>query len=296
MFVIQSLRLPKNLLYLAETTVLQKKMTILYIGLILVGVYFAVLILLYFIQERFLFHPEVLPLEFKFDYSLPFEELFFDTEEGARINGLWFKVPHAKGVVLYFKGNSRSIKGWAKFARDFTGKGYDLLMFDYRGFGKSRGRRTEESMYHDSLYVYHWVKSHYPEDNIIVYGRSMGSGFAAHVASVHNPQMLILDAPYYSFLQLARRYMPILPVQAILKYQIRTDIFLENVRCPIYVFHGTKDRTVPFLSGVRLVRLAGKRGTLITIRGGGHNNLRDFPRYHEYLYYILGALPQYVRR
>ena len=97
-------------------------------------------------------------------------------EDGGSINGIHFKVPNSKGVVYYFKGNSRSIKGWGKFARDFVSKGYDFFMVDYRGFGKSRGRRTEAILYSDAQHVYKWLTKHYDEEQIIIYGRSMGSG------------------------------------------------------------------------------------------------------------------------
>lgn len=245
----------------------------------------------YLVQHWFFFHPEKLPMYFKFDYSVPFEELFFDTAPGVSINGLIFRVPNSRGVVYYFHGNTRSIKGWAKFSKDFTSKGYDVMMIDYRGFGKSRGKRTEEGLFHDAQYGYDWLQERYGENHIIVYGRSLGSGFAAKVASDNHPKLLILDAPYYSMLDLVAYYLPFLPVKRLLRYRIRTDKFLEKIDCPVYIFHGTRDLTVPYTSGLRLAKLLGERGHLITIRGGGHNNLRDFPLYHQQLYDVLEALP-----
>ena len=251
------------------------------------AVYLGMVIGIYVLQEWFFFHPEKLPVDFKFDYSMPFEELFFETEKGAKINALHFKVNNPKGVVFYLKGNSRSIKGWGKFARDFTGIGYDLVMFDYRGFGKSTGKRTEESMYFDSQVIYEWVKTKFEEEAIIVYGRSMGSGFATRIAADNQPKMLILDAPYYSFFHLIQRYAPIVPVKRILRYKIYSHHFIKKVDCPVFVFHGTHDWTVPFSAGLRLTRSIGTQGQFIPIRGAGHNNLRSYPKYHEYLYYIL---------
>jgi pimeloyl-ACP methyl ester carboxylesterase len=259
--------------------------------LIVVGAYLLILFVMYLIQEWFLFHPEKLPLYFKFQYSYPFEELTFDTEPGAVINGLIFRVPNSKGVVYYFHGNTRSIKGWSKFSRDFTSKGYDVMMIDYRGFGKSRGKRTERGLYHDAQYAYDWLKAQYGENHIVVYGRSMGSGFAARVAAKNNPKLLILDAPYYSLMHLVQRYLPFLPARFITRFQIRTDQYLEETSCPVYIYHGTRDFTIPFTSGYRLYKLIKERAMLIAIRGGGHNNLRDFPKYHEYLYHILDAVP-----
>jgi len=79
-----------------------------------------------------------------------------------------------KGVVFYLKGNSKSIKGWGKFAVDFTRHGYDVIMVDYRGFGKSTGRRTQKAVKRDMQVVYNKIKEKVSEKYIILYGRSLG--------------------------------------------------------------------------------------------------------------------------
>jgi len=194
-------------------------------------------------------------------------------------------------VVFYLKGNSRSVKGWAKFARDFIGKGYDFFMIDYRGFGKSKGRRTEQTLYNDAQTVYKWLSSNYSEQEIAVYGRSLGSGIAARIASWNKPKMLILDSPYYSFLYQVKRYGFLLPLKLLLRYQIRTDRFIKKVTCPIFILHGTKDRLVSYRQSLMLQQLAPERITHLPIVGGYHNNLPTFPEYHEYLYEMLHEEP-----
>lgn len=263
-----------------------------YAILVNIGIgYVALCVIFYFLQDYFFFRPEILPKQFEYRYPFPFNEVNFEMEDGSEINGIHFKVPNSKGVVFYLKGNSRSIKGWGKFARDFVSKGYDFFMFDYRGFGKSSGRRTEQTLYNDSQTVYKWLSEVYPENQIVVYGRSMGSGIATRVASWNKPKMLILDSPYYSFLYNIRRYAFILPLKYLLRYQIRTDQFIKKVTCPIFIIHGTADRLIPYKQGKMLYHLAEDRATLVTIEGGGHNNLPEFPQYHEYLYDILNDLP-----
>ncbi len=123
-------------------------------------VYIVISVLLYYLQDYLLFKPEKLPKDFQFYYeNQVIEEYNLETRDGAIINGLHFKVENPRGVVLYLKGNSKSIKGWGKFARDFVGKGYDFFMIDYRGFGKSRGKRTESILYNDTQHVYKWLKT-----------------------------------------------------------------------------------------------------------------------------------------
>lgn len=255
--------------------------------LIGIAIYILLSIVVYYVQEYFMFHPEKLPEDFEYKYDEPFEEHFFDVEEGVRINGLRFTVKNAKGIVVYFHGNTRSIKGWSKYAKDFTRNDYEVLLIDYRGFGKSTGKRQEIAMYNDSQYIYNYVRGWFPENQIIIYGRSMGSGFAAKLASKNKPKMLVLDAPYYSFSQLTSRWLFFLPLSILLKFHIRTDIWIKYVRCPIYIIHGTDDTLIPYRSSVRLRKEAPLTTRLIPIHGGKHNNLPSFKEYHNHLNEIL---------
>lgn len=255
--------------------------------------YVGLCLIFYFLQDYFFFRPEILPKNFEYAYAFPFDEVNFEMEDGGQINGLHFKVPNSKGVVFYLKGNSRSIKGWAKFAKDFVGKGYDFFMIDYRGFGKSSGRRTETTLYNDAQTVYKWLSSEYEEEDIVLYGRSLGSGIAARIAAWNKPRMLILDSPYYSFLYQVKRYGFILPLRWLLRYKIRTDQFIKKVTCPIFVIHGTKDRLISFKQGKRLAELTSDRSELVAIEGAGHNNLPDYAEYHEELYDILNDEHRY---
>jgi pimeloyl-ACP methyl ester carboxylesterase len=263
-----------------------------------VVIYGGLCLFFYFFQDYFFFRPEMLPKNFEYRYPFPFTEHTFEMEDGGVINALQFKVPNSQGVVFYLKGNSRSLKGWGKFAKDFVSKGYDFFMIDYRGFGKSKGRRTESILLNDAQTVYKWLSKEYPEEQIVVYGRSLGSGIGARLASWNDPRMLILDSPYFSFYHQIRRYGWWLPLRYLLRYQLRTDQFIKKVTCPIYIIHGNKDRLISYAQGKRLHEISADRSTLITIEGGGHNNLPDFPEYHEHLYDILNeheALVMYTK-
>lgn len=255
--------------------------------LVIGAAYVGLCAIFYFAQDFFFFRPERLPKWFTYKYPFPFTEVNFEMEDGGVVNALHFRVPNSKGVVFYIKGNSRSIKGWSKFAKDFVGKGFDFFIMDYRGFGKSSGRRTESILYSDLQQVYKWLAEEYSEKNIILYGRSLGSGLASRVASWNSPKMLILDCPYYSFLHHIRRYGFILPIYWLLRYHIRTDHFVKKIKCPIYILHGERDRMIPMRQGEMLRDLAPDKITLFPIHGAGHNNLTDFPLYHDLLYDIL---------
>lgn len=189
--------------------------------------------------------------------------------------------------MLYFHGNTRSIKGWAKYATDFYRYDYDVVLVDYRGFGKSTGKRDEQDMLKDMQFVYEKLAGQYAEAHLIVYGRSLGSGFATKVASDNHPRYLILDSPYYNFTKVIQRFFPILPIRYVLRYHLRTDKWIMKVSCPVYIIHGTKDWLIPIKHSEDLQKINPRKVTLIRIHGGGHNNLPQFSEYHNFVRDIL---------
>lgn len=241
----------------------------------------------YFLQEKFIFKPEVLKSDFLFKYDVPFRELNFEISAGVRINGLHFYREKPLGLILYLHGNTRSIKGWAKYAKDFYRYNYDVVLIDYRGFGKSTGKISEEVILSDIQYVYNCLKADHPEHHLILYGRSIGSGFAAKIASDNRPRYLIMDAPYYSFTKVVRRFLPILPLSLVLRYHLRTDKWIRHVNCHTYILHGTRDWLIPIRHSEKLQEINPSKITLIRIEGGGHNNLPSYPEYHNFLRDIL---------
>ncbi|MFK7813718.1 MAG: alpha/beta hydrolase [Maribacter sp.] len=267
----------------------------LYIILIVLGIYVGISVLLYFLQDYLMFKPEKLEKDFQFHYeNQETEEYNVETRDGATINGLHFKVKEPKGVVFYLKGNSKSMRGWGKFAVDFTRHGYDVIMVDYRGFGKSTGRRTQKAVKRDLQVVYNKIKENVDEKYIVLYGRSLGSGFATKLASMNNPRMLILDAPYYSLSKVAKRYVPFMPLSVLLKFPMPTYKWLKYVQCPIHIIHGTDDKLIPFKTSVKLSKIKPKLTTLHSIIGGGHKNLNTFEYYHKVLDEIITSRPKKV--
>jgi uncharacterized protein len=258
-----------------------------HIGSILLAVlcmYVVISILVYFLQDLILFRPEKLSSEFQFNYeNLNFDEYKMDIKPGVVLSGVHFKSEKPIGMVFYLKGNSRSIKGWGKFAIDFLRYNYDVIMVDYRGFGKSTGIRTQEEIINDLQLVYNKIKENVAEKHIVLYGRSLGSGFATKLASTNNPRMLILDAPYYSMSKTTGRYMPFMPMSWIIKFPIPTYKWIKYVKCPIHIIHGTNDKLIPLNSSIKLSKINAKITRLHAVIGGGHNNMHNYESYHEIL-------------
>jgi pimeloyl-ACP methyl ester carboxylesterase len=251
--------------------------------------YCAILAVIYFLQQYFFFRPEKLPSNYRFLYPDQFEEITVSGPEGNRIDVLIFKHPHPKGVVLYFKGNTKSIKGWSKFRAYFVDAGYDFAIFDYPGFGKSTGRPNEREIFADSEAVYQYVKNRYGEEKMVVYGRSLGSGFAARVCRHNHPRLLVLDSPYTSTKSLFRYYTRIVPAYGLLRINVPVDEYLACMRCPVHLIHGTDDKLIPFRFSRELEKINPGLIRLHAIPGGKHNNLPQMEEYHRVLKEILKA-------
>ncbi|MCB1107940.1 MAG: alpha/beta fold hydrolase [Chlamydiia bacterium] len=248
---------------------------------------------IYYHQEELLFQKATLSQDYQFSYEEPFKELFFETEKEAKINGLYCNTEAPKGVVLYFHGRGGNLSdNWGKVSKEFTSRGYDLLVMDYRGFGKSTGKLSEQAICYDADFCYRYLLETFRENQIVVYGRSLGTGVATYVASHHDPKSLILECPYFSIIDLTPRQTPYLPrflVPMILKYHFRTDKWIVKVDAPIHIFHGTDDELVPYDSSTRLLRLIKDKrdASLISIERGKHNHLRLHPKYQDALTHIL---------
>jgi uncharacterized protein len=257
---------------------------------------FSVSFYLYMIQDRKIFNHNPLPSDFKFTSNYPFKEVFLETPDHAVLHGLHYRIPGAKGVVLYFhgKGGNADTDG-NRVAKDFASRGHDVFIIDYRGFGKSRGNFSFPSLLSDAKLFYSYLLENYSEDQITVFGRSLGTGIATYISSINTPARLILEAPYFSIQDLAASTFPIFPrilIPYILKYPIRTDLWIQRVKCPIHIFHGTKDRLIGYDASTRLHRLIQHRthATLTLIQGGTHSTISSHPIFQASLDTIL-SLP-----
>ncbi len=242
---------------------------------IIVGIIFT----FYLLQEALIFNPIRLNKAFKFHFTIPFTERWFDVGNQVSLNAIHFKVKEPKGLIFYLHGNAENVKYYGEEIQHLTDLNYDILLFDYRGFGKSEGKiKRERDLQRDAKIIYHQILEEYAENTVVIYGYSLGTGIAARLASNNNPKALILETPYYNFIDLIRCHKAYLPADLITKYKFRTDRYLSDVNCPIYLFHGTEDKQIPYKSAVKLNRLHPKT-KLVTIDGGTHNDLMSFDAY-----------------
>ena len=247
-------------------------------------IYIMVGVALYFLQDKFIFHPKKLPADYAYQFDIPFREIDLAVTTDKNLSIIQFTVPDSvrRGIVLYFHGNRENINRYAKYAANFTRNNYEVWMMDYPGYGKSTGKRTEQILYDDAAIFYKMAHSKVPAEQIIIYGKSLGTGIAAQLASKKDCRRLILETPYYSMDALAKNYFFMYPVLPMTKYALPTYQHFEYINAPITIFHGTRDGVIPYKQAKWLVEK--KPGTeLITLEKGRHNNLPGFPLFRQKL-------------
>jgi uncharacterized protein len=245
--------------------------------------YCSVGITLYYLQEKFLFHPTILPADYVFNFSTPFEEVNLPLNATTNISMVkFFSTDTAtKGVVLYFHGNKTNITRYAKFVNTFTKNGYEVWMPDYPGYGKSTGKITEPILYEIGEQLYKMANAKFKEQQIILYGKSLGTGIASHTASLHLPQQLILETPYCSIPSLFSSWLPIYPHQRSSTYKLPTGEYVKEVKTKVTIFHGTNDWVVPYRNAQKLKTVLKTTDEFITIEGGNHQNLYNYELYQK---------------
>lgn len=246
---------------------------------LVVIVYISICMSLFFLQEKFIFFPEKLHKDFKFLFDQQFDEVNIRTKDNKLLHGLLFKANSSKGLIFYLHGNAGSLNSWGILAKRYTELNYDVFMLDYRGYGKSEGSiRSQQQFFDDVQLAYDEMKKKYNESEMTVLGYSIGTGPATHLASKNQPRLLILQAPYYSLVDMMRRNYPVIPT-FVLKYRFETNKYIKDCKMPVVIFHGDRDEVIYYDSAVKLKTLLKGTDSLITLKGQGHNGITDNPDY-----------------
>jgi hypothetical protein len=243
-------------------------------------VYLSIGIVFYFLQEAILFHPVSLKKNARYSFSAPHDEINIPVNKHSSLNVVRFfsTTSVTKGIVLYFHGNKKNIGWYASYPPYFTRHGYEVWMIDYPGFGKSTGAFTEENLYRGAAILYRFAQSRFAADSLIIYGKSMGTGIAAQLASRQKCKRLILETPYFDFPSVVKHYLPIYPVEWMIHYKLPTYRYLPLVEAPVTIFQGTRDRLVTYDNARRLIPFLKKGDEFITVQGAAHNDLFRFEK------------------
>lgn len=248
------------------------------------ALYLATGLVLYNFQYRFIFQGDPLPHDYTFQFDQPFREFTLPTPDGEKLSALFFPAEDsARGLVLYFHGNADNLQRWGRYAKDFTWRHYDVLMIDYRGYGKSTGKPTEEHLYRDAETVWAWAQQQFKSPNTIIYGRSLGAAVASHLAISHPTPVLILETPFdeISSVIYPAIFAPLRGLPA--RHFFSNTRHLAQVKSRKVIIAGEHDWIVPLACTERLKAQLSPRDEFVVVREGGHHNLREFDEYHRAL-------------
>ncbi len=248
------------------------------------AIYVLICAFLYIKQENFIFFPAKLAPNYKFLQFKEFNEVYFEPEVDILLHALHFKVKDPKGLIIYFHGNTGALDRWGYWSTLFTSRGYDVIMPDYRSYGKSTGTFTEETFYEDSRFIFTEVQERFSYQKIVLYGRSLGSGPATQLAQDVKVDFLLLETPYASIPRVISTKIKFVPVDLLVKYKFENFKKLPSINCPVHIFHGTNDELIPYSEAEYL----SEQGASISkIIGGGHNDLADYKLFQDDLSKIL---------
>lgn len=255
----------------------------LWIPIITITIYIGVCLFYYLFQSRLIFVRYDIKGKYKFKLTKPHDEIILKSKQGDSLHGLWMKNEDPKGLLIYFHGNTGSLKRWGKIASHFTEYNYDVLAPDYRGYGKSTGVPSEQNLIEDAHVFYNFALEHYAEKDIVLYGRSLGSGVAIQLAASVNTRLLFLETPFSSLLDVISTQLPFIPFKFLLKHPFLSIDFIEKVNSEIVIMAGSKDTQVPYRSSVKLYdKIAERKNShFYTFKKGDHNTLSSFKKYHR---------------
>jgi fermentation-respiration switch protein FrsA (DUF1100 family) len=255
--------------------------------------YIVVLFIACIFQEKLIFHPEKLSADYSYNLSEHDKEVMLQTKDGEKINAILFTNPKNKNVILYFHGNAGSLGNWQFIWQELMTLDCNLFIIDYRCYGKSTGKFSENGFYIDAETAYEYLlENGYTSESIIIYGRSLGSGVAVNLAINKKAKALILETPFSALKDLAKEKYSFLFPGLFLKYDFDNFSKMENLAIPALLIHGDNDNIIPLShSKVLFEKIKGAKQMFI-VKGGGHNNLAEFPEYNNTIANFLYMLPE----
>jgi fermentation-respiration switch protein FrsA (DUF1100 family) len=236
-------------------------------------------------QARLIFVPDRVVDLTPAAVGLAFESLDLETDDGGRVTGWYVPGPGDDvPVILVCHGNAGDIADRLDLLRAFHAMGFGSLIFDYRGYGDSPGRPTEDGTYRDARAAARWLGQvrRVPAARTVVYGRSLGGGVAARIAAELQPAGLVMDSSFTTLPELAGALYPLLPARWLCRLKYDNVAALQELRCPVLVAHSRQDEIAPFRLGKKLFEAAREPREFVEL-AGNHNagGLEYDVRYQE---------------
>jgi len=225
------------------------------IAIIVTGAYILFIGFLFVFQSRYIYFPERILLANPGSVGLDFENVSFETEDGVRLSGWFILKENARGVVLFCHGNAGNISHRLESIQIFHRLRLSVFIFDYRGYGQSEGRPTEQGTYADAKAAWRYLveERRINPNEIIVFGRSLGGAVASQLAQSHAPGALIVESAFTSLPDIAATIYPYLPVRLLLRFKYNTVEYITKVGRPVLVVHSRDDEIIQELDSSYII-------------------------------------------
>jgi fermentation-respiration switch protein FrsA (DUF1100 family) len=238
--------------------------------------YAVVLFFLVTFQRKFVFqtYPMVCPppISKRFEHS----HFVLTTADGEDLDAMWAPTDTSQcATLLYLHGNATNLRCRTARMQALNQLGFSILAVDWRGYGKSTGAPSQEGLQLDAEAALDWLGRRTELSQVVVLAESIGTGVAVELAAKHKVGALVLEAPYFSAVDLAKTYFPFFPVRTLMLDPFRSDLWIGAIRTNLLIQHGRRDRTVPFRQGERLYAIAPQPKRLIVYPRGGHYDLPE---------------------
>jgi len=253
-------------------------------ALILVLAAAAVLkLLVWWLEPRMAFFPFSGVQDTPARVGVPFTDLKVPTADGETLHGWWIEHPDPRGQVIYWHGNGGNLSLWLPVYLDIRRRGFSVLAVDYRGYGASTGRPSEQGIYRDGEAATTYFRERLRKEGIptIYWGRSLGCAVASHAAAALAPDAVILESPFADVRSLFAGNPVMWTLSFVSTYRFATGSHLERYRGPLLVLHGDADSIIPFSAGRKVFeKAASEKKTFAVLEGADHNDLHaDHPAY-----------------
>jgi pimeloyl-ACP methyl ester carboxylesterase len=251
-----------------------RRMSVLgWIAAIALCLYVGLATMIYLAQRSLMYFPETIHTTPAAAGLPQAEEVSLTASDGAQVL-VWHVPPQdGKPVILYFHGNGGALKYRVERFRKLIGAGIGLVALEYRGYGGLPGSPSEPGLIADAEAAYAFAIAHYPAQQIVLWGESLGSGVAVALAAEKPVGRVILEAPFTSALAIGQQRYWYLPVRLLMKDQFRSDQRIGKVTAPLLILHGVQDRVIPYAMGEHLFDLANKPKHIVRFLDGGHEDL-----------------------
>lgn len=247
-------------------------MLILFIGVLLIT-YLVLAMVLYIMQPKLLYSPSQEISGTPAEIGLNFEDVVFKSADGLDLSGWYIPAKSSKLTVLFCHGNGGNIGHRLDSINIFYNLGMNCFIFDYRGYGNSPGKPTEEGTYIDAMAAYKWLteEKKTAAEDIIIFGRSLGGVVAAQLAGRVDAGALVVESAFTSYVGIGKEYYPYMPVRWFARFSYSTIDYIRDVHFPVMLIYSRNDEVVPYKFGLTLYEAANEPKEFIEIFGS-HND------------------------